>query len=69
MRKSGETLRIGMMINLGSNGRFVIPKEYREFYHLGEDGPVCVVETEEGILLTNPKYKAVLVDETEKNNK
>ena len=58
-----------MMINLGSNGRFVIPKEYRDFYHLGEDGPVCVIETEDGILLTNPKYKAVLKEEFEKINK
>ena len=58
-----------MMINLGSNGRFVIPKEYRDFYHLGEDGPVCAIETEEGILLTNPKYKAVLKEELEKINK
>ena len=55
-----------MMIKMESNGRFVIPKEYREFYHLGEDGPVCVVEMEEGILLTNPKYKAVPIEEPEK---
>ena len=61
-------MRIGMMIKLGSNGRFVIPKEYREFYHLGEDGPVCLIETEEGILLTNPKYKAVLIERTEEEN-
>lgn len=57
-----------MMIKIGTNGRFVIPKEYREFYHLGEDGPVCLVETEEGILLTNPKYKAVPIDGTKKEN-
>ena len=57
-----------MMIKLGSNGRFVIPKEYREFYHLGEDGPVCLIETEEGILLTNPKYKAVLIEGVVEDN-
>ena len=57
-----------MMIKIGTNGRFVIPKEYREFYHLGEDGPVCLIETEEGILLTNPKYKAVPIERTEEEN-
>lgn len=55
-----------MMIDIGTNGRFVIPKEYREFYHLGEDGPVCLIETEEGILLTNPRYKVVPIEGTEK---
>lgn len=57
-----------MMIKIGTNGRFVIPKKYRKFYHLGEDGPVCLIETEEGILLTNPKYKAVPVEGTDHAN-
>ena len=61
-------MRIGMMIDLGTNGRFVIPKEYRKFYHLGEDGPVCLIETEEGILLTNPRYKVVLIEGAEEEN-
>lgn len=61
-------MRIGMMIDLGTNGRFVIPKEYRKFYHLGEDGPVCLIETEEGILLTNPRYKTVPIEGDDENN-
>jgi len=67
-KKGALILRIGMMIDLGTNGRFVIPKEYRKFYHLGEDGPVCLIETEEGILLTNPRYKVVLIEGTEEEN-
>ena len=67
-KKGALILRIGMMIDLGTNGRFVIPKEYRKFYHLGEDGPVCLIETEEGILLTNPKYKTVLIEGSAEKN-
>ncbi len=41
-------------------GRVTIPKKLREFYHFGEK--VHLVETEQGILLTNPKYKMVAIE-------
>ena len=40
-------------------GRVTIPKELRDFYHLDEK--VKLIETEQGILLTNPQYKMVKV--------
>lgn len=45
---------------LDTLGRVTIPKEFREFYHLGEK--VTLTETEQGILISNPKYKMVEVE-------
>ena len=41
-------------------GRVTIPKEFREFYHFHQK--VTLIETEQGILLTNPKYKMVAIE-------
>ena len=38
-------------------GRIAIPKEFRKLYHLDENEHICLVGTEEGVLLTNPNYK------------
>lgn len=40
-------------------GRVTIPKEFRDFYHIHQK--VTLVETEYGILLTNPQYKMVKI--------
>lgn len=40
-------------------GRITIPKDFREYYHMKKHEFVCLVDTEEGVLLTNPNYKGV----------
>lgn len=50
-------MRIGIKKKIDSNGRVVIPKEYREFYHL--DREVTIIDTPDGILITNPDYEMV----------
>ena len=57
--------RVGMMRKVDNLGRIVIPKEYRDFYHLNHSDEVFIVDTTEGLLITNPKYKTVKVDEKE----
>ena len=58
-------MRIGMLVNVDKLGRIVIPKEYREFYHFDKKDKVCLIETTEGLLITNPKYKVVEVTRNE----
>ena len=41
-------------------GRVTIPKRLREFYHFEKE--VQLIETEQGILLTNPQYKMVAIE-------
>ncbi len=57
---------IGVEKRLDELGRVVIPKELREFYHLNEE--VTLVETEKGILITNPQYVMVKVEEKQHKN-
>ena len=45
-------------------GRIVIPKELRERFLLNDE--VEIVATEEGVLLRNPKYRLVRVENDEK---
>ena len=52
---------IGVEKRLDDLGRVVIPKELREFYHLDEK--VTLVETEKGLLITNPQYTMVKIGE------
>lgn len=52
-------MRIGIKRKLDSLGRLVIPKEYREFYHFEKDGEVSIIDTPDGLLITNPNYKMV----------
>ena len=58
-----EIQRVGMMIKVDNLGRVVIPKEYRDFYHLNHDDEVFIIDTTEGLLITNPKYKMVRIEE------
>ncbi len=58
-----EIQRVGMMIKVDNLGRVVIPKEYRDFYHLNHDDEVFIIDTTEGLLITNPKYKMVKIEE------
>lgn len=48
-------MKIGIKKTIDRLGRVVIPKEYREFYRLGEN--IDIILTEKGILLRNPKCK------------
>ena len=57
--------RVGMMRKVDNLGRIVIPKEYRDFYHLNHNDEVFIIDTTEGLLITNPKYKTVKVEEKE----
>ena len=56
-------MRIGIRRKLEKNGRLVIPKELREFYHLEDDKDVEIIATPEGVLITNPNYKVVKSEE------
>lgn len=57
-----ENVRVGIRRPVDKLGRIVIPKEYREFYHLNQGDEVFVVDTTEGLLITNHKYKVVKVE-------
>ena len=48
---------IGMEKKIDNLGRVTIPKEFRNFYHF--DKIVSLIETEQGILITNPEYKMI----------
>ena len=63
-----EAEREGMMRKVDNLGRIVIPKEYRDFYHLNHNDEVFIIDTTEGLLITNPKYKTVKVEVKEKTN-
>ena len=52
-------MSVGIIRKVDNLGRIVIPKVYREFYRLNKNEEVCMVETKDGILITNPKYKVV----------
>ena len=52
-------MRVGIQITIDNLGRIVIPKGYREFYHMDKNDKVCLIDTPDGLLLTNPKYKMV----------
>ena len=58
-------MRIGMRKKVDNLGRVTIPKEYRDFYNLNATDEVCLVETTEGLLITNPKYKVVKIENVE----
>ena len=52
---------VGMIREIDKLGRLVIPKEMRDIYHLAEK--VEIVATDEGVLIRNPIYKVVKMDE------
>ena len=42
-----------------------LTKEFRDFYNLNEGEKICIIETTDGLLLTNPKYKVVKIEDVE----
>lgn len=52
-------MRIGIKKKIDKNGRIVIPKEYREFYRFEDGSELSIIDTPEGVLITNPDYKMV----------
>lgn len=61
-------MRVGMIRRVDNLGRVTIPKEYRDFYNLNKEDEVCIIDTMEGLLLTNPKYKVVKIENVEERN-
>lgn len=57
---------IGLIRKVDKLGRLVIPKEYRELYKLNCGDQAVMITTPEGILLTNPKYRIVEVNDEKK---
>ncbi len=57
-----EIQRVGIRVKVDNLGRIVIPKEYRDFYHLNHDDEVFIIDTTEGLLITNPKYKIIEIE-------
>ena len=53
---------IGIKKEIDKLGRIVIPKEFRE--RVGIDKEVEILVTKEGILLRNPEYVLIRVEET-----
>ena len=56
-------MRIGLPKKIDKQGRVSIPVKYREVYHLNNNDEVFLVETPNGLLITNPKYKTVKIEE------
>ena len=59
-------MRVGIQITIDNLGRIVIPKGYREFYHMDKNDKVCLIDTPDGLLLTNPKYKMVEIKQDDR---
>ena len=55
--------KVGILKEIDTVGRLVIPKEMRETFKL--DKNVELVVTEEGVLVRNPKYKLVEKEKVE----
>ena len=58
--------RIGIVKEIDKLGRIVIPKEFRDRFGLSDS--VEIIGTKSGILLRNPEYKLVKVDEEDNND-
>ncbi len=57
---------IGVIRSVDSLGRFVIPKEYREFYHIEKGNSLEIYMTKEGILIKNPEFEVIpIADKTD----
>ena len=61
-------MRIGIKKKIDKNGRIVIPKEYREFYHFDNNSELSIIDTPKGVLITNPNYKMVKTEKEQKNS-
>ncbi len=56
-------MRVGIIRKLDDLGRVTIPKEYRDFYHLNKKDEICLIDTPNGLLITNPKYKVIKISD------
>jgi len=56
--------KIGIIREFDNLGRLVVPKEMRVLFNFEKE--VEIVVTESGVLLRNPKYKLVKIEELEK---
>ena len=54
---------VGIKREIDKNGRLCVPKEMRDLLNL--EGEVELVMTKEGILLRNPKFILVSIEEKE----
>ena len=52
--------KIGIIREVDNLGRIVIPKEIRKMYEL--EGSVEILPTTEGVLIRNPKYEIMLIE-------
>ena len=52
-----EIQRMGMKVNVDKLGRVVIPKKYRDFFHLNHKDEVFVIDTPDGVFVYNPGFK------------
>jgi len=57
---------VGIIKKIDNLGRIVIPKDFRERFDLTEY--VEIITTEFGVMLRNPEYKLVKVDNDEHND-
>lgn len=55
--------KVGIKREIDKNGRLCVPKEMRDLLNL--EGEVELVMTKEGILLRNPKFILVSIEEKE----
>ena len=55
--------KVGVIKEIDSLGRIVIPKEYRD--RLSLDKKVEVVLTEEGVLIRNSEYRLIKTEKTD----
>lgn len=49
--------KLGIIRKVDDLGRIVIPKEIRNFFHIGINDEVEIVVTTDGILLKKPEYE------------
>lgn len=55
--------KIGLTRELDSLGRLVIPKEIRTLFNFTKE--VEIIVTEDGVLIRNPRYKLVEINDKE----
>ncbi len=63
LEMDNKITRVGIKRQVDKLGRIVIPKEYREFYHLNCHDEVFIVDTKDGLLITNHNYKVIKVND------
>ena len=56
-KRSDNMTQIGIIRKVDDLGRIVIPKEIRNFFHIGINDEVEITVTTEGILLKKPEYE------------